>query len=163
MTQLPTDPIREEHSELEPHLHHIERAAAQVTEWDLALAKRSLPQLIGFLREDLVPHAQTEEEVLYPEVDRITGAATTATMIVDHVVIGERIDALASSADAALDDWDAPGVAADISRQLAAIAGIVRLHFRKEEEVLLPILDANLTVEQGHALFESMGHTAHTH
>lgn len=163
MIKLPTDPIRDEHRQLEPHLHHIERSAALVTEWDLARVRRSLPQLVGFLRDDLVPHAQTEEDILYPEIDRITRAATTATMIVDHVVIGERIDALASAVEAALDDWDAPGVAADISRQLAALAAITRLHFRKEEEVLLPILDFNLTVEEGHALFEHMGHGAHVH
>ena len=54
-----------------------------------------------------------------------------------------------------LEDAEQPELVADVSRQLAAIAAIVRLHFRKEEEVLLPILDAGLTVEQGHELFDA--------
>lgn len=162
MNQLPTDPIREEHRQLEPHLDHVDKAAALVTEWDLARARRSLPPLVAFLRNDLIPHARIEEEVLYPAIDGITGAATTATMVVDHVVIGERIEALASSVDSALDDWGERG-AADISRQLTALAAIIGLHFRKEEEVLLPIIDSAMSVEEGHALFEQMGHTAHAH
>lgn len=162
MNQLPTDPIREEHRELEPHLEHIDKAAALVTGWDLDGARRSLPQIVGFLRDDLVPHARVEEEVLYPAINEITGAPTTATMVVDHVVIGERIDALAARVESALNDWDADG-AADISRQLAALAAIIGLHFRKEEEVLLPIIDSAMSVEEGHALFEHMGHGAHVH
>lgn len=162
MNQLPTDPIREEHRELAPHLEHIEKAAALVTGWDLDRARRSLPQVVAFLRGDLVPHARVEEEVLYPAINQITGAPTTATMVVDHVVIGERIDALAASVESTLDDWDVDG-AADISRQLAALAAIIGLHFRKEEEVLLPIIDSAMSVDEGHALFKSMGHTAHVH
>lgn len=162
MNQLPTDPIRDEHRELEPHLGHIEKAAALVTGWDEDRARRSLPHVVAFLRDDLVPHARVEEEVLYPAINEITGAPTTATMVVDHVVIGERIDALAARVESALNDWNDEG-AADISRQLAALAAIIGLHFRKEEEVLLPIIDSAMSVEEGHALFEHMGHGAHVH
>lgn len=162
MNKLPTDPIRDEHRDLEPHLGHIEKAAALVTGWDLDRARRTLPQVVAFLRNDLVPHARIEEEVLYPTIDEITGAPTTATMVVDHAVIVERVDALAAIVDSALGDWDVEG-AADISRQLAALAAIIGLHFRKEEEVLLPIIDSAMSVEEGHALFEHMGHSAHAH
>lgn len=162
MSQLPTDPIREEHRQLQPHLEHIDKAAVLVTGWDEERARRSLPPVVAFLRDDLVPHARVEEEVLYPAIDEITGAQSTATMSVDHVVIGERIEVLAASVADALDDWDATK-AADISRQLAALAAIIGLHFRKEEEVLLPIIDSSMAVEEGHALFERMGHTAHAH
>lgn len=162
MTQLATDPIRDEHRQLQPHLHHIEQASALVTQWDLGRARRSLPPVVAFLRDDLIPHARVEEEILYPAVDEINGAGTTATMAVDHVGIGERIETLSSAVDAALNSWDEV-VAADIARQLAALAAIIGLHFRKEEEVLLPIIDSAMSVEEGHALFEHMGHTAHVH
>jgi iron-sulfur cluster repair protein YtfE (RIC family) len=66
--------------------------------------------------------------------------------------------------DQALEDWDNREMVATVSRQLAAISAIVELHFRKEEEVLLPILDEGLSVEEGHALFETAhGDGGHSH
>jgi len=32
----------------------------------------------------------------------------------------------------------------------------VKLHFAKEEEIYLPLLDAKLTAEEAHAMFEAM-------
>ncbi len=145
MTQLPTDPIRDEHHALVPHLAHMESAATRVTEWDPAEAGSILPRIVAFLRDDLVPHATVEEELLYPAVDRLAGANVTATMTVDHVVIGERIEALAAAVELALGQWENRDLVNDLSRQLASIAAIVSLHFRKEEEVLLPILDAGMS------------------
>ena len=155
MNELPTDPIREEHRHLLPHLQHVEDAAVGVTSWNHDQGRRVLPRIVGFLRDQLIPHAKEEELVLYPAIDRLQGAETTATMTIDHIVIAERIEALETAVEEALDNWDQSRLVADVSRQLAAIAAIVRLHFRKEEEVLLPILDAGLTVEQGHALFDA--------
>lgn len=163
MTELPTEHIRDEHRSLMPHLRHVEGAAVGITSWDHDRARRGLPRLVGFLRDELVPHAREEERVLYPAIDRLQGAAITATMTIDHVVITERIEALESTVERALSNWDDAELVADVSRQLSAIAAIVLLHFRKEEEVLLPILDAGLTVEQGQELFEDMGQGAHDH
>lgn len=163
MADLPTEPIRREHRDLLPHLRHVEAAAAGVMEWDGVEARRRLPRIVEFLVGDLIPHAVAEDEVLYPAVDRVMGAAGTATMRVDHVEIGERIERLASTVEGALVAWDDAGVTADLSRQLAGLAAIVLLHFRKEEEVLLPILDSGLTVEEAQALFDRMGHGQHTH
>jgi hypothetical protein len=61
-------------------------------------------------------------------------------MTLDHVEIGVRTDRLAASVETAIEDWDTD-VAADLSRQLASLAAIVVLHFEKEEEALLPLLD----------------------
>ncbi len=161
MTELPTDPIRAEHRELAPHLGHVESAAAKVTGWDRDAASRRLGGILSFLRDDLLPHARVEEEVLYPAVDRLVGQGATATMSVDHVVIGERVDALTEAVDDALDHWDDVDRVADISRRLAALAAIVELHFRKEEEVLLPVLDSGLSLAEGHELFGTISHAGH--
>lgn len=162
MTELPTSPIREEHRELIPHLRHIEAAAVEVWGWDANGAARRLPPIVAFLRDQLIPHAGQEEAVLYPEIDRITGGPTTATMTLDHVEIGARTDRLAASVETAIEDWDT-GVAADLSRQMAALAAIVVLHFEKEEEALLPLLDETLTSEAAGELFARMGHGEHAH
>jgi len=162
MTELPTSPIREEHRELVPHLRHIEAAAVAVPDWDAVEAARRLPPIVAFLRDQLIPHAGLEEAVLYPEIDRLTGGPTTATMTLDHVEIGSRTDRLAASVETAIEDWG-PGVAADLSRQLASLAAIVVLHFEKEEEALLPLLDEALTPEAAGELFAQMGHGEHSH
>lgn len=163
MSTLPTEPIRREHRELIPHLRHVEAASARVTEWGLDEARRNLPGIVEFLRDHLLPHAGAEEETLYPAVDRIQGIPTTATMTIDHEEIGERIGRLAAQVEEALADWDDRERVLSLSRQLAVISALVDVHFRKEEEVFLPILDRGLSAEEGHALFERMGHTAHAH
>lgn len=158
MTQLATDPIREEHRQLVPHLRHVEAAATAVMVWDHGEAQSRLSQVLAFLRDDLLPHAKQEEDVLYPEIDRITGANTTATMTLDHVEIKDRIDRLGTTVETALGTWDDRESVGEVSRHLAALAAIVLLHFHKEEEALLPVLDDGLTVEEGHQLFSRMGH-----
>jgi hypothetical protein len=41
------------------------------------------------------------------------------------------------------------------------LSAILQLHFRKEEEVLLPVLDASLSANEAAALFARMGAVAH--
>jgi iron-sulfur cluster repair protein YtfE (RIC family) len=160
---LPSEPIRREHRALLVHLRNVEAVAARVGEWDVDQARNDLPQIVKFLTEDLIPHAQAEDDVLYPAIDRIMGAKGTATMRVDHDEIGGRIMRLAAAADEALVSWNDRGLIDDISRQLTALAAIILLHFRKEEEVLLPILDFGLSVGDVRDLYERMGHTSLAH
>ncbi len=164
MTILPTEPIRREHRELLPTIQELEQAAAGVGGWSVEIATDRLRHIVEFLEHHLIPHAAAEEEVLYPAIDQLTGAVTTtATMRVDHQEIASRTARLAATVVAALDGWPNDEQAGDIARQLSALAGIIVLHFRKEEEVLLPILDSVLSSEEAEALFESMNHDAHQH
>jgi len=156
MSALPTDPIRREHRHLQPHLEELEAAATEVGQWDKAAASERLPHIVDFFETHLIPHARAEEEILYPAVDeamRVPNA--TATMRVEHDEIAVRVGRLRESVNAALDDWSVEQ-AAMIAHQLSGLSSIILLHFRKEEEVLLPILDKTLTVEEAEALFESM-------
>lgn len=165
MSTFPTDPIRQEHRELVPHLQELDRAAAQVHEWNQQVASDRLHHIIDFLANHLLAHAAAEEEILYPAVDEAMGApGATATMKADHTEIAARVAVLDNSVVAALDIWPDPEQLRGISRQLSVLAAIIDLHFRKEEEVLLPILDAALTREEAEALFASMdtGHHQHT-
>jgi hypothetical protein len=43
---------------------------------------------------------------------------------------------------------------------LYGLYAVVKIHFAKEEEVYLPILDARLTADEAHQLFEAMGRAA---
>ena len=79
-----------------------------------------------------------------------------ATMVADHVEIVRRIDALAA---VTRDFRSLPlshDVVEDLRAQLYGLWAILLLHFGKEEEVLLPVLDERLSSEDADALFADM-------
>ena len=58
----------------------------------------------------------------------------------------------------------APVEERELRRVLYGLYAVVKLHFAKEEEVYLPLLDRELTADEAQALFERMesaGHAAH--
>jgi iron-sulfur cluster repair protein YtfE (RIC family) len=145
-----TDPLREEHAHLRPHLDELDALADGLDTWTDNTPAR-LDAVLDFLRGHLVPHARAEEDVLYPAVERAMAApGATSTMVADHREIVRRTDELAVSAAAG------PAAAPTLRRQLYGLRAILDLHFDKEEEVLLPVLDAQLTAEQAERLFAEM-------
>lgn len=150
-----TDPFREEHAHLRPHLDELDAVADGLDAWAGDTPAR-LDAILDFLRGHLVPHARAEEEVLYPAVERAMAApGATATMVADHREIVRRADELAVSAAVG------PAAASTLRRQLYALRAILDLHFDKEEAVLLPVLEARLTPEQADRLFAEMAASAH--
>lgn len=156
-----TEPLRREHADLLPRLGELDAVASEIGEWNADAPKR-LRAIVEFLQEHLMPHARAEEAALYPTVEQVMHApGATATMKADHAEIVRRIDALAAtSADIAS---GAPTVVqADALRaQLYGLSAILQLHFNKEEEVLLPILDDHLTADDAAQLFTKMSAIAH--
>jgi iron-sulfur cluster repair protein YtfE (RIC family) len=160
--QRPTEPLRAEHRDLLPHLLALDAAANDTAGWDRDAAVAGLADIVAFLRGHLVPHAAAEEAVLYPAVEEAMGApGATATMRADHVEIVARIDRLAESAAAVEERWPDADLARDVAHQLVGLSAILQLHFSKEEEVLLPVLDASLGANDAAALFARMGEVAH--
>ncbi len=83
-------------------------------------------------------------------------AAATATMRADHTEIMSRIDRLADTAATVSTQW-ADRLARDLTPQLVWLSAVLLLHVRKEEEVLLPVLDTTLGPEDAAARFARMG------
>ena len=161
-TTLPTEPLRAEHRDLLPHLQGLETIADEVDRWNADEAAHVLGEIIGFLRGHLVPHAEAEEQVLYPAVEEAMAApGATATMRADHAEIVSRIDRLADTAAAVATRWPDDTLVRDLTHQLVGLSAILLLHFRKEEEVLLPVLDTTLGADDAAALFARMGEEAH--
>lgn len=160
---LPTEPLRAEHRELRPHLRALDTAADEVDRWDVDEARHILGDIVEFLRDHLVPHARAEEDVLYPAVEEAMAApGATATMRADHQEIVARVDRLAATVDALGDDWPDADRARGVAHQLVGLSAILELHFAKEEEVLLPVLDGALSRAQADELFGRMGAVAHS-
>jgi hemerythrin-like domain-containing protein len=159
---LPTEPLRAEHRDLLPHLRALDTAANEVDRWSRDEALHVLGDVVGFLRGHLVPHATAEEHVLYPAVEEAMAApGATATMRADHTEIVGRIDRLADTVATIEERWPDGDLVRDLVHQLVGLSAILQLHFNKEEEVLLPVLDASLSADEAAQLFGRMGEVAH--
>ncbi len=155
-------PIRAEHRELLPHLDHLAALAEEAPTLQPAELARRLDAVLGFLRDVLLPHAETEEAVLYPAIDGLLRAegGATRTMSLDHRAIGSAIDELG-----ALAEGDPSEDRRRLQRTLDGLVASIRLHFEKEEEAYLPLLE-QLAPEEAReleaALAEAPGH-GHVH
>jgi hemerythrin-like domain-containing protein len=156
-----TDPLRHEHSDLLPHVAELDAAAARLGDWNTDDPER-LGAVVEFLRNHIVPHAGAEEAVLYPAVEEVMGApGATDTMKADHVEVVRRTDELEEHIATIGAGPPTSAQAEQLRAQLYGLGAILRLHFAKEEDVLLPLLDANLSADDAAELFAKMGAVAH--
>src|SRR5512141_949505 len=83
-----TQPLRDEHKELMPHVETL-RAAGDAIHEELTSADLArIDQATTFLTHHLLPHANAEEKALYPVVQKVMGAKEgTATMSRDHMEV----------------------------------------------------------------------------
>ncbi|MHB1194221.1 MAG: hemerythrin domain-containing protein [Longimicrobiales bacterium] len=152
-----TQPLRDEHKELLPHLDHILGLADEIAEGANPTLVERVGKIHRFLADDLLHHAHIEEEALYPVVADVLGAPeATATMSRDHVEIGRLVEELGVAKDQLVAGSISRRQANELRRLLYGLHAIVKLHFLKEEEVYLPLLDARLTEAGGAALLEAI-------
>lgn len=141
----PTEPFRKEHVEVKVHLGHADEWVRSLMDGTAADPKGTMGKVVAFFRGHIVPHAEWEERVLYPAVDKRAAKGAnpfTASMRHEHRIVGKWIDALA--AEAGKDKPDPKAFARDAFKLL----GLVEAHFEVEEEVLLPVLDKSMTAKQ---------------
>lgn len=152
-----TQPLRDEHKELMPHVETLQAAGDAIhevlTSSDLAL----IDQAATFLTHHLLPHAKAEEKALYPVVQKVMGAKEgTATMSRDHMEVERLTNELVSLRSKITGSKITVKQANHLRRVLYGLYGIVKLHFAKEEEVYLPLLDSHLKPEEAQAMFAAM-------
>jgi hemerythrin-like domain-containing protein len=152
-----TQPLREEHQELLPHIEQLRTVADSIGTAQGAVALQGVNEIYQFLISHLIPHAQAEERALYPVVGKLLGAPeATATMSRDHVAIHQLTRDLAALrlriTGTTIDETQEK----DLRRVLYGLYALVVVHFAKEEEIYLPLLDTRLTVEEARHMFESM-------
>jgi len=147
----PTQPIRDEHAELIPHIEELRHLGdtALAGEADLSA---DLQRSVEFLIQHLLVHAGAEDRVLYPQVADIIGAPkATATMSRDHIEVERLSRELASTS------------ASDrgtVARLAYALHAIVSLHFAKEEEIYLELMDAAMNTESVAVMYQRMEEAA---
>jgi hemerythrin-like domain-containing protein len=152
-----TQPLRDEHKELFPHVDRIRQVAELIGEAPIAEIRRGVEEVYDFLAHHLKPHAEAEDAALYPVVQKVLGSPdATKTMSRDHVEVGMYISELASLRNELTNEALTTTQIKSLRRVLYGVYGLVKVHFAKEEEVYLPILDQRLTPEAAQEMFESM-------
>ncbi|HSK87736.1 MAG TPA: hemerythrin domain-containing protein, partial [Anaerolineales bacterium] len=144
-----TQPLRDEHKELIPHIERILEVANSLPEASLEQIREGVKDVYEFLAFHLIPHAQAEEAALYPVVQKVIGSPdATRTMSRDHVEVGRYVEELAE-----LQQDLSPRNFKALGRVLYGVYALVKVHFAKEEEVYLPILDERLLLDEAREMF----------
>lgn len=150
-------PLRDEHQELKPHIEKILHLADGIEHLTPIQRVEGVATAHGFLTEQLIPHAEAEDAILYPAIARVMGTPqATATMSRDHVEVHRMTGELGRLA--------AEGATADlhaVRRVLYGLYALISVHFAKEEEIYVPLLEEALSPEEADWLFHQLGHAAH--
>ena len=152
-----TQPLRDEHHELLPMVDRLRVAAQAVGKVRSDELAKLVDLALDFITRQLIPHAKAEEEVLYPVVARVMGAPeATATMTREHAEVVRLTSELASlrnrMTQAPLDEDQSQF----LQQLMYGLHAIIKVHFAKEEEVYLPLLDARLSASEATTMFEAM-------
>ena len=153
----PTQPLRDEHGELLPHIESLKRAADSIGQTSPDALRTAVAASYDFLAHQLIPHAEAEERALYPVVGRVLGAPeATRTMSRDHVEVGRLTDELRKLCSAIASVAPTAAQVKELRRVLYGLYALVEVHFAKEEEVYLPILDERLSAAEAREMYQAM-------
>ena len=147
-----TQPLRDEHKELIPHIEQILEVANSIPDAPLEQIREGVKEVYEFLAFHLIPHAQAEDAALYPAVQKALGSPdSTRTMTRDHIEVGHYLAELAR-----LQQELTPQNFKALQRVLYGLYALVKVHFAKEEEVYLPILEERMDSDEAAKMVEAM-------
>ena len=133
MTQQLTEPLLRRHESLRPKVERVAEVARDLPLMELEERRAAVTEIVGFLGGELRLHAEAEENWLYPEIAlQLRHPFSLAGMAFDHKLLAEQIEALQGA--------DIEDTAA-LQEVLFGIYTTLDVHFRKEEEVYLPMLE----------------------
>jgi iron-sulfur cluster repair protein YtfE (RIC family) len=160
MAPLPQG-IRDEHRELIARSEVLRTVADSIGSAATESIREGVGQAYSFLIHQLIPHAQAEEQILYPTVGRLLRALeATETMSRDHLEVirlTEELKALRLHLFyTSMSESDEQA----LRRVLYGLYAIIKLHLAKEEEIYLPIVEVRLPASEVHGLVEAMERTA---
>jgi iron-sulfur cluster repair protein YtfE (RIC family) len=152
--------VRDEHRELRARTELLRTVADSIGSAATEKLREGVGQVCIFLIHQLIPHAQAEEQVLYPTVGRLLRAVeATDTMTRDHLEVirlTEELEALRKHLFyAPLSESDKQA----LRRVLYGLSAIIKLHLAKEEEIYLPLLEARFPAGEVDHLVEAMERT----
>jgi iron-sulfur cluster repair protein YtfE (RIC family) len=153
----PTEAMRSEHAVLRREASRLAHVASGLAKWSTPDTPDQLTAIRAFLYGQLLPHAQAEDAVLYPLMDKVMGAdQATATMTADHEAIHRRAESLSALITTIGATPATPTEIEALREHLYALWAIVDLHLDKEERILFALLDERLSPADTRTLTEKM-------
>jgi hypothetical protein len=150
-------PIRDEHQEMQPHIASLKSVADWIDLTPPQELKRQLTEGADFLNRRLMPHAVAEEEVLYRAYDQVAGSPWASdTMRREHTEIEKLAGELSTFATVAPMDELTIEARRDLRRIVLGLYALLHMHFRHEEEQILPRLEDAITQEAADQIIASM-------
>lgn len=154
-------PLRNAHKQLMPHLEDLRKTGDAIDEADLGTLRAAVDDDCQFLRDQLIPHFHAEEQALYPVVAGMMGSPeAAAAMKRDHLEVRAMVDELFDLRDDLSNGPLTRTLARDLRRVLYGLYALIHVHFVKEEEVYVPILERKLTHQAAQDLFDAMDEAA---
>lgn len=152
----PTHYLREHHDHLVLEMEGFEELVDKLPYLKLDELKPAVLEKVDFLKNEIIPHAASEERYLYKEIDYLACRESlmrpSSTMEIDHEYIKAYIERLAELAGNI-----SPKSVPEFQRSAWELLAIIKLHFDKEERVYLPLLDKMYTEEEvQHRIAEKM-------
>ena len=149
--------LRAEHREFGPKIERLrENADLMFLEPGGEVAK-DVEESFLFINWELIPHAKAEERVLYPAMEKVLGKPTaTEMMVMDHQEILQLADELGALRPAMLTDELTHEERKHFRRLFYSLYALIKLHFRKEEEIVIPLLDRYLSEDEASKLAAAM-------
>jgi hemerythrin HHE cation binding domain-containing protein len=133
-----------EHERLLDHAEHIRIAALELPTLSPEETRAMVDRIVAFLRGPFEAYAESETRVLYPHLERLVGDRhATAAMRYDLDAIQRFADELARTS---VHDT------ATLQELLYGTHAIMRVHFRKEDELYLPLLESERPEHLEHVL-----------
>jgi iron-sulfur cluster repair protein YtfE (RIC family) len=143
------DPLRVEHRHLMLGVEELRHTGDLIGMVSHEVVQEAVERSLAFLQGELIAHARKEEELLYPLVARVLGSLrSTRTMARDHAEVKALADQLARATE--VDDRPT------MRRLLYGLYHVIRLHFVKEEEIYLPLLEEGLDAADAAKLLRKM-------
>lgn len=154
--------LRNEHAALLPHVDALRKTADLVGTIATPTLRTRLDENYTFLASHLLPHARAEEDVLYPAVADLMGSPlATTTMSVDHTEIAELVGELGGLRRTLTIEDVSLRTARELRRILYGLHTVIHIHFQKEEQVYLPLLEDALNDTAAGRLLTRMHKAGH--
>lgn len=138
--QQAADAIRAHHTEMQHELRARTEAVIEAARSGEAF-EAAHRHVVAYLTDELLPHATAEEEALYPAGDTGLTALLVRSMREEHRFIIAAVERLRSAADAVV-----------AAASASAVLALFEAHLWKENELLVPALVADPSVDLGRLL-----------
>lgn len=136
--------LRAEHERLLDHAEHIRIAALELPMLSPEETRELIDRIVSFLQGPFAAYGESETRALYPHLERLLhDRHALAGMSFDLEAIARFADALALA-----NVHDTP----TLQQLLYGVHALITVHFRKEDELSLPLLEHERPEQLEHLL-----------